>query len=280
MTNSLITERDRFAAANPESRIELNGRDWGILDKGAGEVLLLIPGTLGRGDIFWRQIDALSDRLRIIAVSYPDSGGIEDWSADLKTLLDLKDIDNVHLLGSSLGGYLAQYFAGHNPDRVNTLFAANTLHSVTGMDQRLPYSLDLDTTPINQLRAGFAQGLNAWRDAHADQAELVELLMQEANGRILEAEMRARLKALKIGPELPPNTGKIITIEAADDPLIPQEMRDAVRTRLNPDTAYRFLWGGHFPYITRSALYTSMLEKNLGLNVTGPKWGDGDMCEQ
>ena len=80
MTNPLINDRDRFAGTNPETRITLNGRDWGVLDVGAGPVLLLIPGTLGRGDIFWQQIEALSDRMRIVAVSYPgfDTGLVSD----------------------------------------------------------------------------------------------------------------------------------------------------------------------------------------------------------
>ena len=63
MSNPLITARDAFAAQFPERRIALNGRDWGYLEAGQGPALLLIPGTLGRGDIFWQQIAALSDRL-------------------------------------------------------------------------------------------------------------------------------------------------------------------------------------------------------------------------
>ena len=45
-------------------------------------------------------------------------------------------------------------------------------------------------------------------------------------------EMRARLNALKRGPELPPldmPRDRIAMIETTDDPLIPPAMRDAVR---------------------------------------------------
>jgi pimeloyl-ACP methyl ester carboxylesterase len=67
----------------------------------------------------------------------------------------------------------------------------------------------------------------------------------------------------------------VITIEADDDPLIPPEMRAAVRARLSPGTAYRFLSGGHFPYVARPADYTALLEQALGLDGTGPDWGTG-----
>lgn len=278
MSNSLIASRDAFSAAHPEQRVILNGRDWGVLDVGQGPALMLIPGTLGRGDVFWNQISALKDRLRIVAVSYPSEGGIEDWASDLVLLLDQLGIEKTTILGSSLGGYLAQFIAGTNGGRISRLVAANTLHAVAGLKQLPPYSLDLAAAPIADLRAGFGKGLGGWAETHPDQSELVELLLMDAGGRILEGELRARLAALKFGPELPePGIGSsnIITIQTNDDPLIPPPIRDAVRARLSPAVAYRFTDGGHFPYVARPADYTSLLEQVMGLNITGPDWGTG-----
>ncbi|MDU9004348.1 alpha/beta fold hydrolase [Sedimentitalea todarodis] len=276
MTNALIADRDRFAEQHPEQRIMLRGREWGYLDVGRGPTLMLIPGTLGRCDIFWQQITALSGRLRIIATSYPAGGGVADWAGDIVALMDHLDVAEATVLGSSLGGYLAQYIAGSASARVTRLVAANTLHSVRGLDQRPPYSLDLDTGPIADLRAGFGTGLEGWRAAHPDQSELVDLLLKEVGGRIPEAELRTRLSALKHAPDLPEldmANDRIITIEADDDPLIPAVMRAAVRERLKPDVAYRFLTGGHFPYIARPKAYTALLENVMEIDVTGPDWG-------
>lgn len=276
MSNPLITARDAFAAQFPERRIALNGRIWGYVEAGQGPALVLIPGTLGRGDIFWQQIAALSDRLRVVAVTYPETGGIEDWADDLAVLMDQLGLQSAALLGSSLGGYLAQYFAAAHPTRTDRLFAANTLHSVAGIIDKMPYALDLDAAPIADLRAGFGQGLGQWAKAHPDQADLVALLMGEVGGRIPEAELRMRLKALKTAPELPDLAlphDRMFTIEAEDDPLIPPEMRAAVRARVQPAAAYRFTWGGHFPYVARPEAYTALLEQALGLTVTGPDWG-------
>lgn len=279
MSNPLIDSRDAFAARHPEQRIDLNGREWGLVDVGSGPVLLLIPGTLGRGDIFWQQIEALKDRVRIVAVTYPSTGGVADWSGDLGMLLDRLGVDRATVLGSSLGGYLAQYLAADAPGRVARLVGANTLCSVQGIDQRMPYALDLMNAPIAELRAGFGMGLGAWAAAHPEQADLVALLMAEVNGRIPEAELRNRLNATKTAPGLPPVSqprADIVTIEADDDPLIPPEMRAAVRARLDPGCAYRFLSGGHFPYVARPADYIGLLEQVMGLNLTGSDWGAGD----
>lgn len=279
MSNPLISARDRFAESHPEQLFLHDGREWGWIEAGDGPALILIPGTLGRADIFWQQIGALSDRLRIVAVSYPASGRIEDWADDLVALMDRLGIESAAVLGSSLGGYLAQYLAGHAPGRVDKLIAANTLHSVHGLDQRMPYALDLDSAAIDELRAGFGTGLKTWAEAHPDQADLVGLLLEEVEGRIPPPELRARLKALKSGPDLPPVTleaDRITSIEADDDPLIPPAMRAAVRARLAPGVAYRFLSGGHFPYVARPAAYTALLEQVMDLPATTEEsWGDG-----
>jgi maspardin len=71
-----------------------------------------------------------------------------------------------------------------------------------------------------------------------------------------------------------------VTVETEDDPLIPDDMRQSVRARLKPEVAYRFLWGGHFPYVIRPEFYTSLLEETLNLGLTGPQWGKGGLREK
>ncbi|PWE29534.1 hypothetical protein C4N9_07240 [Pararhodobacter marinus] len=284
MSNSLMAARDAFLSRFPEQRIEIDGRSWGLIDTGvpggedgdaAGPCFLFLPGTLGRADVFFHQIDAMAPHLRVIAVSYPESGGVVEWAAALPGLMERLRVGQAAVLGSSLGGYLAQYFAAERPDLVAHLFAANTLHSVDGIDQRPPYSSDLWNAPIDELRAGFAAGMNAWRAAHPDHADMVGFLLTEAEGRIPEREMRARLDAIKTGPVLPAlsNTADAATvIEASDDPLIPPPMRDAVRARNRPAPAFRFLWGGHFPYLLRPDLYTNLLLARLGIVPLSAEW--------
>lgn len=277
MTNPLISARDAFARAHAEVRATLNGRDWGVTDTGAGPALLLLPGTLGRGDIFWQQIGSLRD-LRVIAVSYPGSGGLADWVRDLTALLDARGVTQTAVLGSSLGGYVAQYLAAVQPGRVSHLFAANTLASTQGIDARPPYSLDLWTTPIDEVRQGFGRAMQAWGQVHPEQGDLVDLLLAEASGRVPEAEMRARLDALKTAPALPAPTlpaSACTVIESADDPLIPPPLQAGVRDRLAGAGVFRFAWGGHFPYVVRPDLYTGLIRARMGLAPMPDVWRGG-----
>lgn len=262
---SLTEARDRFAQRHPERRISLNGRDWGLTVVGQGRVLVLLPGTLGRGDVFFQQIEALQDRLRILALSYPASGGIADWTADIRAILAHENVSDFAVLGSSLGGYLAQYLAAACPGKVGVLMAANTLHSALPVQSQQPYASDVLGLPIAELRAGFHRGLDQWQATHPEHANMVALLLAEADGRIPAPELRARLNALKTAPELPAVSVKAVTIESDDDPLIPPPMRQAVRDRLRPAAAYVFATGGHFPYLVRPGDYTAVIEREMGL---------------
>lgn len=189
MTTALIRARDSSTADHSELRVTLNAREWGVVDlAGPGPVLLLLPGTLGRGDIFWQQMAALRGRVRLLAVTYPATGGVAEWAADM---------------------------------------------------------------------AG--------------------LMLAEVGSRIPAPELRNRLKAIRFAPPRPPVSlpqAQIVTIKSADDPLIPQAMRDALRDALHPSTSYRLKSGGHFPYVTPPRLYTAIPEEQPGLVPDGSSpWG-------
>lgn len=277
-TNPLIAARDAFAARHREVRVGLNGRDWGVIDSGgAGPVLVLIPGTLGRADIFWQQIEGLTG-VRVLALSYPARGGIAEWVGDLAALLDQRGVARAAVLGSSLGGYLAQALAVAHPDRVSHLFAANTLADTQGIAARPPYALDLWQAPIAELRAGFGVAMQAWGQGHPEQADLVALLLAEAEVRIPEGELRARLAALKETAPLGQDTrpaGQTTIIETEDDPLIAPGLRAGVRARLAGAAVFRFRWAGHFPYVLRPGLYTGLLRARLGLAPLPAAWREG-----
>lgn len=271
---TLRAERDRFAETHPERAEQIGPRRWGVVETaGDGPGLLLLPGTLGRADVFWRLMTRLAGRVHAVSVSWPADPDMGRWVADLPEIMDRCGLGRAVVLGTSLGGYAAQVAAAALPGRIDGLIAANTLSDVSGLATRPPYDGDLARAPIETLRAGFAAGLAAWAQTRPDQAELTDLLLEDARGRIPEAELRARLMALKgaaplPGPSLPPD--RIAVIEAEDDPLIPAPMRAGVSAALRPGRVFRFREGGHFPYVSRPDLYAAAVAEALGL---GPAEG-------
>src|SRR5690606_35657989 len=112
-------------------------------------VLVLLPGTLGTAQIFWNQIAALGDRIRILSLTYPIVGDVAELADGLAALLDQLGVQRASLLGSSLGGFLAQTFAARHPARVEQLFIGNSLTD--------PYKVNPARRPVEELKAAPAE---------------------------------------------------------------------------------------------------------------------------
>ena len=82
------------------------------------EKIYLIPGLMT--DVrLWSRIKPFLDEYELVHIPIPHS---EDFDEILDILLDVFKEEKVNLLGFSLGGYIASYFAVTYPHRVNKLF--------------------------------------------------------------------------------------------------------------------------------------------------------------
>src|SRR5947208_6335907 len=93
--------------------------------QGRGPPLLLISG-LGFGRWCWfKQLPALSQRFRTITFDIRGeqnlSHGVDDLVAEVVALLNHLSVKNTHVLGTSLGGFVAQEMALNRPYLVNRL---------------------------------------------------------------------------------------------------------------------------------------------------------------
>ena len=122
----LETFRRRFR----ERRVRAGGQSWRVIERKGrrgAPVLVMLPGTLGTAEIFWNQIAALGGKARIVSVTYPAVGNILKLADGLAALYDKLGIEKASVIGSSLGGYLGQWFAARHPERVETLYIGNSL---------------------------------------------------------------------------------------------------------------------------------------------------------
>ncbi|EOM76943.1 3-oxoadipate enol-lactonase [Rhodococcus rhodnii] len=98
-------------------------------DPAAPPIVLL--GSLGSNAHMWDpQISALSSRAHVIAVDHRGHGGspapagpytVSDLGGDMLATLDTLGLDEVHVVGLSLGGAVGQWLAAHHPLRVRAL---------------------------------------------------------------------------------------------------------------------------------------------------------------
>jgi 2-hydroxy-6-oxonona-2,4-dienedioate hydrolase len=101
-----------------------------VLRAGSGEPVLCLHGTSGHFEAFIRNVPALSERyelhlLDMLGHGYTDNRGgdlrIPRYVEHLLAYLDSRGIDQAHVIGESLGGWVAARLAVDHPDRVGRL---------------------------------------------------------------------------------------------------------------------------------------------------------------
>jgi pimeloyl-ACP methyl ester carboxylesterase len=132
---------------------------------GNGEPLLMIPGlTVGAG-VFFRVTPLLAKKFRVIAMDNRGVGqsdkpdipySTEMMADDAVGLLLALGIQQAHVLGSSMGGMIAQHMALRHPQSVATLTLLSTScggnHSVP-VGQEVSSALLSGQTPEDRIRA-------------------------------------------------------------------------------------------------------------------------------
>jgi pimeloyl-ACP methyl ester carboxylesterase len=110
----------------------------GIVDKGTGTPIVLIPGLQGRWEWMRPTVEALAKHHRVITFSlcdertspFPCDPGkaFENYIEQVDLALDRAGLDQAVIAGVSYGGLIAMEFAARHPERVSGLVLANALH--------------------------------------------------------------------------------------------------------------------------------------------------------
>jgi pimeloyl-ACP methyl ester carboxylesterase len=110
----------------------------GIIDKGNGTPIVLIPGLQGRWEWMRPTVNALAKHHRVITFSLCDertspfpcdeTKAFENYVEQVDLALDRARLDKAVIAGVSYGGLIAAEFAARRPQRVQGLVLANALH--------------------------------------------------------------------------------------------------------------------------------------------------------
>eukprot|EP00035_Acanthoeca_spectabilis_P003075 m.91154 g.91154 ORF g.91154 m.91154 type:complete len:307 (+) comp11914_c0_seq2:210-1130(+) len=107
-------------------------KTWSLYDYGPRGVrcpLVFLPPATGTADIFYKQLMSLGAAgFRVLSVEYPVYWSHQEWCDGFSKLLDVLELDSVHLFGASLGGFLAQKFAEFTKSsrRVKSIILCNS----------------------------------------------------------------------------------------------------------------------------------------------------------
>ena len=126
-----------------------------VRDEGAGEPVLFIPG-LGYASWCWsKQMQLLSGAARVLAMDNRGAGrsvkppgpySIDPMAEDAFAVLTQRGAAPAHVIGASMGGYIAMTLAKHHPEAVRSLVLIAT--TIGGQGSR--------PVPVETLRPGRA----------------------------------------------------------------------------------------------------------------------------
>jgi pimeloyl-ACP methyl ester carboxylesterase len=226
------------AAAVPRPRNFYTEPDWlevgdlrvAYRRKGAGEPALYLHGA-GLTRMWLPHLEALSCHVDVIAPEHPGYGatqmpewldGFEDLVIHYDELLDVLGLDRVHVVGYSLGGWLAAEFASYYPKR---------LKSLTLM---VPAGLRIEGRPIPNPVAMMPDAFydlifNDKTNMHQvmpDFESLEEIVHQYGEGATLARLAWTTQYNLKLETRLRRVTCPSLVLRAEDDRLICNEMAD------------------------------------------------------
>lgn len=111
----------------PLKSLSFQHQDWEYMATGKGEkTLLFVHGMGGAYDIWFQQITSLKNDFRILSITVPEVHSLEAATKGILNILDNQRIDKVTFIGTSMGGYIGQYFLKTNPNRLEKLVLGNT----------------------------------------------------------------------------------------------------------------------------------------------------------
>lgn len=115
-----------------EKHIERNGQKTYYWTSGSSDVcVLFIHGATADYLLFREQFQFFEQYFRIIAVDVPAHGKSRPYpdftlrvaADEIVKILDIEQVDKVHIIGQSMGGYLAQIIARFNANRVKSILS-------------------------------------------------------------------------------------------------------------------------------------------------------------
>ena len=260
---------------------EINGIRLYYESHGEGDPIVFAHGAGGNHLSWWQQVPAFADRYTCVTIAHRgfapshDTAGMPDparYAEDLEALLARLKIDEVRLVGQSMGGWTMVDFALRNPKRVKALVLSSTIGTIDGA--RLPGMT--------------AESLAKWdRWAHGERARLEAAGWHPPTGERMGREqpaldflyreigelaasfdrnaMRKRLFALRTrGPEELAALGvPVLCVMGEEDVVINPALPRALAGALPKGALEVFADSGHSPYFEHAGRFNRRLAEFL-----------------
>jgi maspardin len=230
--------------------------------------VLLLPGIQGGGDAFFEIALELGKELPLIIVSAPNIEGVAEMTAATAAFVESLALPRLHLLGSSLGGYLVQALALARPQLAEQIVIANGFYDPAPFLAKQPPASAIAGTDASELAERNLRELHDGVDADVGEISLAAA-MRALVGPVQTFEnYKSRLLLMMDAPPLDKPSiedERVMLIDNDNDPLILPEMRNALRRRFARAERHSIDDGGHLPAIQRPRRFADLLRRRFGV---------------
>ncbi len=251
-------------------------------ETGSGEPLVLIMGLGGDLQGWALQVPALAKHFRVITFDNRGSGrssapdrmySISGMADDLAHLLDHLKIDRAHILGFSMGGYIAQEFVLKYPARVGKLILMATSASIDGYGRNILKGWinlrrsNMSREQTARLQATWLYGPDLLDDDALFERSILNSLSnpypQQDHAFIRQAQAILGFDASDRAPKIQAET---LVIAAKDDILVPPRNTEKL-AKLLPKATLQVLEGGHLGCMEYPNEYNEAFLAFLGVTI-------------
>jgi maspardin len=252
----------RFRMDHKLRGLRVDGRVWRYASFGTGErVLVFLHGMGGAYDIWWQQLEALEGRFRILSLTYPAVPSLAGLRRGILAILDAEAIERFTVIGSSLGGYLAQYLVAMDGARIDQAVFGNTFPPNDLIEAENGRTAAIGRfMPERIVMYGFRRNVDTSVVPAAGGSPLVRAYLHEQSyGQMSKAQFLARHLCVvdRFATVQPPMPHLII--ESDNDPLVSRELREMLRRTYPGAATHTFHRTGHFTYLNDPIGYTRVL---------------------
>jgi|SRR5215212_4627490 len=260
-----------------ESRASGGLMSYRELGDGPEDPLVLLHAFPLNGRMFEVQMQAFSERRRVISPDYPGFGrsprtpaqpDVRYYAEAVRTLLDRLELEHVVLGGVSMGGYVAFGCLSHFPQRISGLVLANTRPE--------PDSEEMRENRKEMARRVAEEGvevlieLQLERLLAPDTLENDEEVVQKVRAMILESSPNgvvAALGAMRDRPDSTPLLGEIevptLVIGGEEDGISSPEIMGAMAEKIPNSRHVTLPRAGHLSNLENSEGFDAALREFL-----------------
>jgi 3-oxoadipate enol-lactonase len=249
-------------------------------EHGSGPPLLLIPGLGASRLSWWKQIEPLSRRHRVISIDNRDAGDsahavepytIAELAEDAAQVIEALDLGPTNIVGWSMGTFIAQELTIRHPALVAQLILV--AGSAGGPSQARPTPeiaamLRRNEAESVESRVRRTYPLLAAPDYMQQHPEDLDLIVWSQSAKPMsfvcyQRQLGAVMSWHGIGPKLPTVTARTLVIHGDVDPLVPYPNGQYIASQIPGAMLSTYADVGHLPPIEAAERFNREVEEFL-----------------